>query len=129
MPVALPTVAVALGDSAKSPPAADHSDVSKKVWIHVASPVVEGAPPPPPPSATDEPSPQSASKRRKATGWSPTGVRDMFIESVTLSIVAPAGTALATSNAMTARRIGPLATVPANIPVPAPLLKDPVASS
>src|SRR5829696_9053589 len=57
----------ALTVGAKSPPGVVHGAVLKKRAVHVASPVVAGAPPPSPIGALDVPSPQSASSRCSRT--------------------------------------------------------------
>src|SRR5262245_45169753 len=64
---AVPTSTEALVSAAKSPPGFAQKVVGKKVWIHVASPGVEGAPCPP--GKNDVPSPQSASTRCSSTAW------------------------------------------------------------
>src|SRR5262249_33621859 len=111
----------ALSSATKSPPSSSHLTDRKKRNRHVASPVTAGAPLPPPLLvAFDAPSPQSLSSRCIVTFSSPA------VDIVTVSIsgarvmVDPAGIAAATSKASSARRIAPVAVLPAKIPTPAP---------
>ena len=122
----LPTDVLALTVGEKSPPVVCQVAVLKNRWVQVASPELALAPPPSLPNAWDVPSPQSASSRCSFTVSAPAWLLDMLRVSVAPVMGAPAGTWLARSKAITARRALPLLFLPAKMWLPAPLLNPPV---
>jgi len=92
---------LSLNNGSKSPPGVAHRLPGLKVWIHVASPSVAGAPPPSPEPAFEVPSPQSESSlwSWRVPVW--TFGESTWMISSTLSMIAPSGIGLR-SKAMSA---------------------------
>lgn len=130
VPFVVLTTSAALGVGAKSPPTAPHSTVLKKRWIQVASFVVDAAPPVSFPEAFETPSPHEALARCTPTLCGPVACVKLIVSRSRASVTTAVAGSDERSNSTSPRRrrIG-LSEVPANTPMPAPLLSAPVALS